>query len=86
MIAPILSLVRWDERMMATPVTTGEKFDAGKSAVRFQTTPRQPISFHDQTVYDVSREGQRFLILLQAKNQETRPMTVVLNWDAVMKK
>jgi hypothetical protein len=73
-------------KMMAAPVTAGGNFDAGKSVALFQATPRQPVSFNDHTAYDVSRDGQKFLILTQAKNQETKPMMVVLNWDAELKK
>jgi hypothetical protein len=30
--------------------------------------------------YDVTKDGQRFLINTQAKNIEKQQMTVVLNW------
>ena len=73
-------------KMMAAPVTVEGNFDAGKSVALFQATPRQPVSFNDYTAYDVSRDGQKFLILTQAKNPDTKPMTVVLNWDAELKK
>lgn len=75
-----------DSKMMAVPVTTGAKFDAGAPFALFQTTPRQQISSRDQFVYDVSRDGQRFLILTQIKNAETQPMSVVLNWPAKLSK
>ncbi len=72
--------------MMAALVTIGATFDAGSAATLFQTTPRQPVSTNDQFVYDVSRDGQRFLILTQLKQAETAPMSVVLNWTAKLNK
>jgi Tol biopolymer transport system component len=75
-----------DSKVMAVPVTTGANFDAGPPVVLFQATPRLPVSVNDQFSYDVSRDGQRFLILTQVKQGETTPMTVVLNWAAMMNK
>jgi serine/threonine protein kinase/Tol biopolymer transport system component len=71
-----------DSKIMAVPVTTGINFDNGRPAELFQTNPRQPVSTNDQFVYDVSRDGQRFLILTQVKQAETQPMSVILNWTA----
>ena len=68
--------------MMAVPVTTNGNFDAGSPQMLFQTNPRQPISFNDRFVYDVTRDGQRFLIITQEKQVEIAPMSVVLNWAA----
>jgi len=46
----------------------------------------QPVSTNDQFFYDVSRDGQRFLILTQIKQADTAPMTVILNWAAKLNK
>jgi eukaryotic-like serine/threonine-protein kinase len=56
-----------DSKMMAAPIITAPNFDAGSPVALFQTTPRQPVSRNDQFVYDVSRDGQRFLVLTQVK-------------------
>jgi hypothetical protein len=37
-------------------------------------------------VYDVSRDGQRFLINAQVKRAEIEPMSIILNWTAKLKK
>ncbi len=74
-----------DGKMMAAPVTTGVNFDAGPPVVLFQATPRQPVSTNDQFVYDVRRDGQRFLILTQLKQAESEPMSIILNWPAKLK-
>jgi Tol biopolymer transport system component len=75
-----------DNKMMGVPVTTGAKFDSGTPVALFQTTPRQPVSLNELFVYDVSRDGQRFLINTQVKQAEMAPMTIVLNWNAKLNK
>ncbi len=75
-----------DSKMMAVPVTTGANFEARTPVALFQATPRQPIPIFDLFVYDVSRDGQRFLINTQVKQAETQPMSVVLNWAAKLNK
>ncbi len=75
-----------ESKMLAASVTTGARFDVGTPIALFQATPRQPISSRDQFVYDVSRDGQRFLIITPVKPAETQPMSVVLNWAAKLNK
>jgi len=75
-----------DSKVMAVPVTTGATFDAGPPVALFQAAPMQPVSTNDQFFYDVSRDGQRFLILTQIKQADTAPMTVILNWAAKLNK
>jgi len=75
-----------DEKMMAAPVTIGTSFNAGTPIALFPATPRQAVSRVDLFVYDVSQDGQRFLILTQMKQAETALMSVVLNWSAKLKK
>jgi hypothetical protein len=75
-----------DGKMMAAPLTTGAHFDAGTPVVLFQGTPRQPILVYDLFVYDVSRDGQRFLINTQVKQADSAPMSVILNWPAKLGK
>jgi Tol biopolymer transport system component len=73
-------------KIIAVPVTTGANFDAGPPVALFQATPRQPVSTNDQFVYDVSKDGQRFLFLMLVKEAETVPVSVVLNWTAMLNK
>ena len=75
-----------DGKMMAAPVTTGANFDAGAPVALFQATPRQPVPTYELFAYDVSRDGQRFLINTQVGQTETAPMSVVLNWAAKLNK
>jgi hypothetical protein len=71
-----------DGKVMAAPVMTGTKFDAGTPVVLFQATPRQPVVSADLFVYDVSRDGQRFLINTPVKQADSQPMSIILNWSA----
>jgi eukaryotic-like serine/threonine-protein kinase len=75
-----------DDKMMAVPVTTGANLDAGAPVALFQATLRQPVLVYDRFVYDVSRDGQRFLINTPVKKADTKPMSVFLNWPAQLNK
>ncbi len=69
--------------MMAVDVTTEGTFSAGKPKVLFEgsyvPTPR---SFPD---YDVSPDGQRFLMLKSAEEATPTQINVVLNWFEELK-
>ena len=69
-----------DAKMMATPIKSGANFDAGTPVALFQANPRELVATSELMEYDVSKDGQRFLINTQVKNAEARPMSVVLNW------
>ena len=71
-----------DAKVMAAPVTTGASFNFANPVALFQASPRQPVSARDLFAYDVSRDGQRFLIITQIKQTETAPMSVILDWPA----
>jgi Tol biopolymer transport system component len=75
-----------DGKMVAVPVKDGANFNSGAPAALFQANARQPVATSEQVVYDVTQDGQRFLINTYVKNGAVQPMTVVLNWDAEMKK
>jgi eukaryotic-like serine/threonine-protein kinase len=70
-----------DSNIMAVPVKTGANFDAGSPVILFQANPREMIATSEQFVYDVSNDGQKFLINTQIKTAMT-PMSLVLNWGA----
>ena len=70
-----------DSKIMAVPVTTGTNFDARNPAALFQASPREAGATSEQFFYDVSNDGQKFLINTQLKTA-TVPMSVVLNWNA----
>jgi hypothetical protein len=75
-----------DGKIMAVPVSVGVHFDAGAPVVLFQAHAREFFATSEQVSYDVTKDGQQFLINTQVKNIDTHPMSVVLNWDAELKK
>jgi hypothetical protein len=71
---------------MAVPVTTGARFSSGTPVALFQVDPRQPVSHLDIFAYDVTRDGQRFLINTELRPAQTVPISVLLNWAIKMNK
>ena len=72
--------------MMAVPVASGTSFEAGSAVTLFQTHHRQPISSQDLFSYDVSADGQKFLVVTKLDEANTAPLSVFLNWASTMKK
>lgn len=70
-----------DVKMMAVPVKTGANFDAGTVTALFQANPREMFATSEMFAYDVSKDGQKFLINSQRKTAVT-PMSIVLNWSS----
>jgi eukaryotic-like serine/threonine-protein kinase len=70
-----------DSKIMSVPVKTGSNFDPGTPTVLFQANPREMFATSELFSYDVSSDGQKFLVNTQLKT-ETTPMSVVLNWSA----
>jgi hypothetical protein len=74
-----------DRKMMAVPVKTGGvAFEAGTPVALFETVaaPYTPIGW----CYDVTRDGQRFLMMEPAAESSAQPITVITNWQAGLKK
>jgi serine/threonine protein kinase/Tol biopolymer transport system component len=75
-----------DEKMMSVSVNAGANFDGGTPAALFQTHAREFFATSEQVSYDVTRDGQRFLINTRVKEAGTQPMSVILNWDAALQR
>jgi eukaryotic-like serine/threonine-protein kinase len=75
-----------DGRLMAAEVKTGAGFEAGLPAALFQTHPRQPLSAMDFFTYDVTADGQKFLVNSKVDISNTAPLSVVLNWASETEK
>jgi serine/threonine protein kinase len=71
--------------LMAVPVIQGPTFEAGEAVPLFLTHTRAHLSSTDLFSYDVSADGQRFLINTKSVEAQTPPLTVVLNWTAQFK-
>jgi Tol biopolymer transport system component len=74
-----------DGKIMATPVTIGANFGAGSPVALFQANPREMVATSERFAYDVSKDGQRFLINTQLKSA-LMPMSVVMDWTASLNK
>jgi hypothetical protein len=72
--------------MMASPVTTGGHFDAGTPLPLFQANAREQVAGSELVMYDVTRDGERFLINTQMETTHSQSMTVILNWPVVLEK
>jgi hypothetical protein len=74
-------------KVMAVDVKTAPRFEAGIPHVLFESHISNPVAANAFR-YDVSADGQRFLINMQVRSEATapQPVTVVLNWLAGVKK
>jgi Tol biopolymer transport system component len=73
-------------KMMAVAVKTGASFEYSSPVALFQTHRRQPVSSQDVFSYDVSGDGQRFLIATKVDEANAAPLSVLLNWASGMEK
>ena len=69
--------------LMAVPVMAGATFESG-SAVRLFKTPLGATT--GGTPYDVTRDGERFLLSIATRDPEAQPMTAVVNWPEKLKR
>jgi Tol biopolymer transport system component len=76
-----LYFISADRKMMAVDVKTGAKFQAGTPKSLFDSR----IGGDALNLFDVSKDG-RFLIPQQPEQSASSPLTVVLNWPALLKK
>ena len=72
-----------DRRLMAVDVTAGSSFEARAPKALFQT---QVVRYDAPNRYDVSADGQRFLVNCPVGEVSQTPITVVLNWTAGLKR
>jgi Tol biopolymer transport system component len=63
-------------KMMAATVTTGAKFTVSEPHLLFPTRALP----HDVNMYDVTRDGRRFLVNTPLEWSTSSPITVVANW------
>jgi hypothetical protein len=73
-------------RLMAVSISAGSTFRAGVPTVLFRTPQRAAQPGHPgMRWWSPSPDGKRFLFLVPEGSQES-PITVVLNWQAALKK
>jgi hypothetical protein len=81
-----LFYVSADGKLMAVAVTTDAGFKSGSPVALFQTHRRQSVSSQDVFSYDVSGDGQKFLIITKMDEATAAPLSVLLNWSSEMEK
>jgi Tol biopolymer transport system component len=73
-------------KMMAVAVTASPSFAASSPITLFQTHRRQPVSSNDVFSYDVSADGQKFLIDAKVDEANAAPLSILLNGASEMEK
>jgi len=73
-------------QLMAVPVNAGESFSAGTPVQLFIAPAREPVSSTDFMNYDVSADGQRFIINKPVDAAEAPPLKIILKWPAEVAK
>jgi hypothetical protein len=71
-----------DRRIHAVEVGVGQAFEAGTPRPLFATQ----MLVKDVACYDVTADGQRFLITELLKSEEPEPITLVVDWPAALRK
>ena len=69
---------------MAVPVRIGTTFEAGTPAALFRVEARGDQRGSDD--YDVTADGQRFLINTSVAEASLLPLTAVVNWTRDLKR
>jgi Tol biopolymer transport system component len=72
--------------LTAVPVSTERTFSTGNPTPLFQSQFRAQVSSTDLFTYDVTKDGQRFLVNRYAKPQQVVPLRIVLNAIAGLQK
>ena len=72
-----------DRKIMAVDVKAGTTFEMGTPKPLFQT---RVTNFTSPNRYDVTADGQRFLVNSSVEENSRNPLVVILNWVAGIKK
>jgi dipeptidyl aminopeptidase/acylaminoacyl peptidase len=84
-----LFYVAADARLMAVPISVGvnpQALEPGAPVALFQTRLATGANIGLRQQYAVATDGQRFLMNVAIEAATAPPITVVLNWDAALKK
>jgi Tol biopolymer transport system component len=75
-----------DGKLMVVGVSTGPPFEADVAKPLFQVRRRERVSASDQYGYDVSADGQRFLVSAEIGEESAPPLSLVTNWVGGLRK
>ena len=72
-------------KIMAAPVQTtslqdGATFEVGVSQVLFEVDRQLPVI----VMFDITADGQRFIIPVPTEEQANLPITIVTNWQQAL--
>jgi Tol biopolymer transport system component len=75
-----------DGKLMAVPVggTTAPEFGAPAALFEARTRRGTTVIFTARQEYDVTADGQRFLLNVDLSDEAASPISVVLNWTALL--
>jgi len=72
-----LYYVSLDQKMMAVAVTPGPDFEAAPPSLLFDA----PVRIHATRQYDVTPDGQRFLLNRLVESDKIEPIALIQNWQ-----
>jgi eukaryotic-like serine/threonine-protein kinase len=72
-----------DNKIVAVPVHLGATFEAGSPAPLFAVRPNEGSA--GGSIYEVSADGQRFLVNSASGEVGSPPFALVTNWPALLK-
>jgi len=75
-----------ERKLMAVPLKAGPTFEFGAPVALFESRAHEPLTAEEFFTYDVSSDGQRFLINANAEQKDVRPIDILLNWSSQLKK
>jgi Tol biopolymer transport system component len=81
-----LFYISLDRKLMAVPVRIGAAFEAGVPKALFQTHVPYLTVADERNNFLPSHDGQRFLVNNIDEQAGLRPITVVVNWKALVKR
>jgi Tol biopolymer transport system component len=73
-----------DSTLMAVPVNVAGGFATGAPVPLFKVVGRAQISSTDVYTYDVTKDGQKFIVNRYVKPDHVDPLTIVLNAGAAV--
>jgi Tol biopolymer transport system component len=75
-----------DRKLMTTAVEAGATFEFSAPTALFETRAHEPLTAEEFFTYDVTADGQRILINVNAEQNNPPPVDIVLNWASVLSK
>ncbi|HKE09845.1 MAG TPA: hypothetical protein VKB48_18575, partial [Candidatus Acidoferrum sp.] len=75
-----------DRKLMASSVKPGSRLRFNTPIPLFQTSSHEPITAEEFFTYDVSADGKRFLVNVDAEGPGRSTVDIVLNWMSMLKR